>query len=114
MMIDWDDQLEAVHENGDTMLVSGYGGCPGDLATSLPGGWISFEESGFHASANCPWHIRNAIPNDDELVAKLANAIADRRGVDPDNRGDDMMVVWRMDARAVLEAYRAIHCMRVR
>lgn len=70
--IDWDGELEAVHENGAVLPVNGYGGCPGYIADFLPGGWICFDINGASSTPACPWHIRNVDPD----VSALATARA--------------------------------------
>jgi len=43
----------------------------------------------------------------DDLIAQLADAVAEKRGVKAEDRVEGMMSVWRMNARAMLEAYQA-------
>lgn len=40
------------------------------------------------------------------MVERVAQSIAERRGIAPEQRSDGMMAVFRMDARAAVEAMR--------
>lgn len=106
--IDWDGQLEAVHEDGEVMPVEGYYGSLGDIADFLPGGWICFRPDGSPVTTNCPWRIRNRTKKGPamSLIETIARSLAASTLVG----GYDQAFVdgrWPMhvdEARAVLKS----------
>ncbi len=106
--IDWDGQLEAVHEDGEVIDVECLEGCPGDLTEFLPGGWISFGVTGKHSTSNCPWYIRNCREGSStvSMIETIARSLAASTLVG----GYDQAFVdgrWPMhadEARAVLKS----------